>query len=90
MNGTPVTGAVEVRCALLNTALSLIAAPGGLLTSGRGGTLVPLVSNGMVSATRSHQGVEVQPVRYRGVPGAKRVRRRGWRLGLDGRHGVAR
>lgn len=62
VNGTPVTGAVDVQYALLNTALSLIAAPGGLLTSGRDGTLVPLVSNGMVSVTLSHQGVEVQPV----------------------------
>lgn len=62
VNGTPVSGAVDVQYALLNTALSLIAAPGGLLTEGRDGTPVPLVSNGMVSVALSHQGVEVQPV----------------------------
>ena len=63
VNGTLVTGAVDVHYALLNTALSLIAAPGGLLTATRDGTLVPLMSNGMVSVTLSHDGVEVQPVR---------------------------
>ena len=62
INGARVVGAVDVAYALLNTSLSLLAAPGGLLTTGRGGDLVPLVSNGMVSVSLSHDGIEVQPI----------------------------
>lgn len=60
--GMLVTGSVDVQYALLNTALSLLAAPCGLLTEGRDGALVPLVSNGMVSVALSQGGLEVQPV----------------------------
>lgn len=61
-NGVQVSGAVDVHYALFDTVLSLIAAPGGLLTTGRDGSLVPLVSNGMASVSLSQRGVEVQPV----------------------------
>lgn len=61
-NGALVTGPVQIDYALLNTAVAVLAAPGGLLTTGPDGDLVPLVSNGMVDLRLSQGGLEVQPV----------------------------
>lgn len=62
VNGSRVSGDLDVRYALFDTALSLGAAPGSLLAEGADGEPVQLVSNGMVDVHLSHDGVEVQPI----------------------------
>lgn len=60
--GQLATGEVRVEYALLNTATSLLAAPGGLLAVERDGELVQLRSNGMVDVRVSQGGAPLQLV----------------------------
>lgn len=62
IEGTPVTGDLDIHYALFDSALSLAAAPGDLQADDGNGGTVQLVSNGMVDVHLSHDGLEVQPL----------------------------